>query len=381
MKRTKLEANIAGKGFFQVEISGERIAVVERLGDEQADTPFLSPGFIDTQINGFAGVDFSDPNLNPQSIDEIMEPLWKTGVTSFLPTLVTNAPEVLQRNFQVLETVRKANPQFDQCAPRYHLEGPFLSPGPSHGAHRPELMHAPDWQEFSKYQEAAEGHIGILTIAPEWEGSASFIRKAVQKGVRVSISHTDGLPEDINRAAEAGATMNTHLGNGGPPALDRFLAPFWAQLANDDLCAGMICDGFHLSADLIRIIVRVKGLDRCILVTDAIHVAGLPPGHYEFVGRPIQLKASGQIVLIDSKRMAGSSLSMDFGIGHFMKMTDFSLAEALIPATRNPADFLGLPSLCREVAPGQIANLVLFRIQSGALVVEQTYVAGTRVFG
>jgi N-acetylglucosamine-6-phosphate deacetylase len=166
-------------------------------------------------------------------------------------------------------------------------------------------MRSPDWDEFLKLQRAAGGRIGIVTLAPELPGAEEFIRKAQSAGVIVAISHTDGGPDDVHRAAAAGATLNTHLGNGCPEYLHRHRAPLWAQLATESLHASIICDGFHLPPDVVKVIVAVKGIDKCILITDAVHVAQLRPGRYALVGTEIELLPSGQVVRADRVSMAG----------------------------------------------------------------------------
>ena len=276
----RIEGNTCGGDLVRIEIHNDRISSVETLGPADPSELFLSPGFIDIQINGFAGVDFSSPVLTPEAAISVLPSLWRSGVTTFCPTLITNTHEQLLANFRILEQARQRDVRFAQAVPCYHLEGPYISPGPSHGAHDPKHMRAPDWGEFTALQAAAGGHIGIVTLAPELPGAIDFIHQARAAGIIVAISHTDGSLDDVHRAAEAGATLATHLGNGGPVFIDRHRAPFWAQLSDDRLSASIICDGFHLPPEVVQILVRVKGISRTILVTDAIHVAGRPPGPY-----------------------------------------------------------------------------------------------------
>lgn len=376
-----LKANLAGVGYCLIEIETGIISRVERLGPEDPAAPFCSPGFVDVQINGFAGINFSAPDFSVEDIGRILPALWATGCTSFCPTLITNSRAGFERNFALLETARREIPGFAASAPCYHLEGPYLSPGPSHGAHDPALMHAPDWTEFQSLQSAAGGQIGIVTLAPELPGAFEFTRRASQAGVVVAVSHTDGTPEDVHQAVAAGATLSTHLGNGCPQIIHRHRAPFWAQLASDGLYASIICDGFHLPPEHVKIIHRVKGLDRCILVTDAVHVARLTPGRYTLGGGEIDLLPTGQVVTANGNSMAGSTLSMDDAVTNFMRMAGVSLAEALVPATRSPAALLKRKSVCRQVAANEVANLTVFELRSGKVVVQQTILAGKRVHG
>jgi N-acetylglucosamine-6-phosphate deacetylase len=374
----RIKGNQCGGGLVEVEVHGDRISSVHPLGPLDPSEPFLSPGFVDIQINGFAGVDFSSSDLTPDLAISVLPALWKTGVTSFCPTLITNTRANLLANFRALEKARELEPRFARSVPCYHLEGPYLSPGPSHGAHDPALMRPPDWNEFAELQAAARGRIGIVTIAPELPGAFEFIRQARATGIIVAISHTDGSTAEVHSAADAGSTLATHLGNGSPQWIDRHRAPFWAQLADDRLSASIICDGFHLPPEIVTIVLRVKGLDRTILVTDAVHVAGLAPGPYTLVGVPIELERGGRVVRIGSNSLAGSSLSMDRAVAIFKESASLSLAEAVSAATLNPATLLGHASICKDLKADQLANLVSFRC---ALEIEigEVWLHGERV--
>lgn len=376
-----LIANVSGIGLAQVGIAEGRIHSVRRLGPNDANQPFASPGFVDIQINGFAGVDFSDTSLDAQQAISVLPAIWKTGVTSFCPTLVTNTIECIERNFRVLEEARRIDPRFAASVPGYHLEGPYLSPGPAHGAHIPELMHPPDWEEFSRLQRAAGGNITIVTVAPELDGAADFIRRARAAGVIVSIGHTDATPEQIHQGVAAGASLSTHLGNGCPEYIHRHRNVLWPQLASPQLKSGLICDGFHLPPDLVRVARCIKGEDGCILVTDAIHAATLPPGRYKLVGRDVELLPSGQVVTADRKSMAGSSLSMNRGVCVFAEFAQVPIEEAIRAATRNPGALLARDGVCTELAAGQIANLTLFNPRRESLEIKMVLLRGEVVYG
>jgi len=349
-------------------------------GAESAEMPFISPGFVDIQVNGFAGVDFSGPGLDAEKAISVLPAIWSTGATTFCPTLITNSFSELAKNFAILEQAACMDRDFAHAVPCYHLEGPYISPLGSHGAHDPQWMHPPNWGEFLELQRAAGGRIGIVTLAPELPGAEDFIRKAQSAGVVVAISHTDGGPDDVHRAAAAGATLNTHLGNGCPEYLHRHKAPLWAQLATESLQASIICDGFHLPPDVVKVIVAVKGIDKCILITDAVHVAQLPPGRYSLVGTEIELLPSGQVVRADRVSMAGSALTMNRGVAVFMKFSQCTLAEAIQAATANPANLLRRRTICSQVAAGQPANLVLFRQEPETLRVESVISRGRNVY-
>jgi N-acetylglucosamine-6-phosphate deacetylase len=376
----EITANIAGKGLARVEVQGDQIHSVRMVGPSDPNKPFVSPGFVDIQLNGFAGINFSDPDLDPSKAIRVLPAVWKTGVTAFCATLITNSIEQLRWNFQVLETARRRDARFAATVPCYHLEGPYLSPGGSHGAHDPKLMRLPDWDEFTTLQEAAGGRIAIVTLAPELPGACDFIRKACAAGLVVALGHTDGSPEHIHAAVEAGARLSTHLGNGCPQMIDRHQNPLWAQLASDQLSVSLICDGFHLPPDLVRVALRVKGIERCILITDAVHVAGLPPGRYSLVGLDIELLLTGQVVALDRHSMAGSALSMNRAVAVFAKFAGASLSDALQAATVNPRRLLPAAGISTGLKPGQPADLVIFRVEPEALRVETVLLRGEQVY-
>jgi len=376
----RIKGNTCGGDLVEIEIHNQRISSVQTLGDADPAELFLSQGFIDIQINGFAGVDFSSPDLTPEAAISVLPSLWRTGVTTFCPTLITNTLQQLLANFRILEQARQLDVRFARAVPCYHLEGPYLSPGSSHGAHDPALMRAPDWDEFTALQAAAGGRIGIVTLAPELPGALNFIHRARASGTIVAISHTDGSLDDVHRAAEAGASLATHLGNGCPIFIDRHRAPFWAQLSDDRFAASIICDGFHLPPEVVQIIVRAKGIGRTILVTDAVHVAGLPPGPYSLVGVPIALEPSGRVIRVGSDSMAGSSLSMNRAVVVFQDFAGVSLANALSAATINPAKLLKHPDVCSGLLAGQPANLLLFRPGPLSMDIKSAWLHGQSVF-
>lgn len=376
--QSSITANVPGQGFCRILIAGGKLVEVEWLGPERATESYCTPGFVDVQFNGRQGVHFSAPDLTPQSAAGVLGALWNTGVTSFCPTLTTSPLELLERNFRILEEARRRYPDFAASVPCYHLEGPYLSPGGAHGAHDPNLMRRPDWGEFERLQEAAGGRIGILTVAPELPGALELIRRAAESGVVVAIGHTDGEPDDIHEAVRAGARLSTHLGNGCPEFIHRHRSPIWAQLISDDLCASMICDGFHLPGEVVRTITRVKGPDRCILVTDAVWVTGLAPGRYSFGSIPIELLPTGQVITLTTpSSMAGSTLTMNRAIEKYQSLGGISLATAIQAASTNPARLLGAKyAVCRGLEAGSLANLAIWNLDNGKLRITAVYIGG-----
>jgi N-acetylglucosamine-6-phosphate deacetylase len=376
----RITVNVPGSGLTEVELAGKQIGSIRAVDAEDHEAPFISPGFIDIQMNGFMGLNFSGPDMEPEEIVEILPSVWKTGVTTFCPTLMTGPHESLVRSLRALEKARQIDPRFARSAPCYHLEGPYLSPGPARGAHDITFMRPPSWDELLVLQEAAGNRIGMITVAPELPGAFDFIRKATESGITIALGHTDATPEEIHRAAECGAKLSTHLGNGSPQQMDRHHAPFWAQLADDRLCASIICDTFHLPQELVQIIGRVKGTERCILVTDASFVAGLSPGVYRSPNAEVELLSSGQVVTIDRRCMAGSAIGLNRAMHVFMEFGAGSMADAVAAATKNPARLLPSNGITGHLREGELANLVVFRRGARELDVERVFLGGEEIY-
>ena len=375
-----IEGNIPGVGFGCVEVKNQEIASVRVLGPERDDRQFLSPGFIDIQINGFGGVDFSAPDLEIDQLISILPLLWKTGVTSFCPTLITASHEQLLRSLRLWESARRSDRRLLEATPCMHLEGPFFPNGKAAGIHNPQHMRLPNWDEFAEFQMAAHGDIGIVTLAPELPGALDFIKRANDAGVIVALGHTEATAEQIYSAVAAGARLITHLGNGCPQMIDRHRAPLWAQLASDELCASMICDTFHLPREVVKVFLRAKGIERCILVTDAIHVAGLAAGCYSLGGIEVELLQNGQVVKSDRASLAGSSVSLNRGLSVLMNFGEVDLTDALRTATENPARLLRSQRLCSKIEKGQPANLLLFDRGNEQLNISTVLVRGEQVY-
>lgn len=376
----EIEANIAGKGLARIQIDSGLIESVEILGPIVNNQPYIGPGLIDIQVNGFAGVDFSSPQLTAEDAVSLLPAIWKSGVTTFCPTFITNTHERLLRNLRVLEEAHRLSPRFRNSAPCYHLEGPYISPDGARGAHNPRYMRLPSWVEFQELQEAAGGNIRIITLAPELPGALDFIRRASAMGVVVAIGHTDANAEQIHEAVDAGARLSTHLGNGCPQMIHRHQNPLWAQMASPELSASVICDDFHLPPDFIRAVIQAKGIDRCILITDAVAAATQRPGRYRLLDLEIELLPNNKVVSADGKMLAGSGASLNHVVEVFLRYTGASLESALAAATANPARLLAKSGVCSQIAAGQLANLFLFWPAAPNLGITKVFLRGEVVY-
>jgi len=324
------------------------------------------------------GVDFSDQELTTELMHEATRALWKEGVTSYLPTLITRDQERLKKSFSLLaETLD--DELIGRSIPGFHLEGPFISPVAGYrGAHPEQYVRLADWDEFSELQEAAHKGIRLITVAPEMEGAIPFIEKCKKSGVAVSLGHHNASPAIIDQAVDAGASFSTHLGNGCANEINRHHNPLWPQLSNDGLSISIIADGSHLTREEVRTFYKVKGADRTILVSDALSFAGLPPGEYEKDGMTYLL--TKDVVKFPSENvLAGAAMPVSRCISNVMQFTSCDLKEAIQMASTNPARLLGLDHL-GEISPGKRADLILFTMEDGQLVIQQTMVAGKVVY-
>lgn len=379
----KLQARLAATGAAcEVTIRDGHIVQTAPIPDAP-ELPWLAPGFIDHQVNGFAGHDVNDEATSADSLRGLTEALWATGVTRYCPTIITNSEERIIQSLRAIAQACRESVEVDAAIVAVHVEGPFISPedGPR-GAHHPAYVRPPDWDEFLRWQDAAEGRIGIVTLSPEWPEATDFIERLAAQGVIASIGHTAATPEQIRDAVKAGARMSTHLGNGSHLMLPRHPNYIWEQLAIDELWAGLVLDGFHLPPSVAKAMLRAKGLERVALTTDAVAMAGLPPGYYQLNGVDVELTPQGKIEVVGGRGiLAGSALTMPVGIANAMRFADLSLSEAVSLATTRPAALLGLPDV--SVATGNRADLTLFYLDpaSGDLQIVATFLRGELVYG
>ena len=339
---------------------------------------YIAPGLIDIQINGYVGVDFSGPDLTVEGVRQATRALWKAGVTSYFPTIISSDIKRIKKNFAILAEARK-DPEIRTSIPGFHLEGPYISPiAGFRGAHLEKFIKEPDWEEFQEIQQFAEGDIVLITVAPEISGAIPFIRKAVESGVMVSLGHHNGTVDQIQQAVEAGARLVTHLGNGCANEINRHYNPIWPQLAEDRLMITIIADGFHLTKEEVKTFYKVKGAQKTILVSDALDLAGLPPGKYVRGERTLVL--TPDVVQLPAENvLAGAASPISKCLNVMMKYTECQLGEAVQMASTNPARMFSLHDL-GEIEEGKSADLILFSMEDGQIEIHQTYKEGLLVY-
>lgn len=361
-----------------LEIEGRHISSVEHA----AGVPelWIAPALVDLHINGFAGQAVNGPQATPKSVARMVKLQWGCGVALVCPTVVTDTPEAMLRSLRCIS---------EACCDRriarsilgIHLEGPYISDvdGPR-GAHPHEHVRPPSWDEFSRFQEAAEGRIRLVTLAPELEGAIPFIKRLVDHGVAVALGHTGAQTRDIENATQAGARMSTHLGNGAHSLLQRHPNYIWDQLANDDLAASFIVDGHHLPPSVVKSMIRSKETHRSILVSDAVVMAGLPPGLYPVGSQMIEVDGDGRISLAGTPYLFGAGAALHQAVDNVVRFAGVTLSDAIHMASLHPAQLLERGNELGTLEPGKKANLIQFEWDDTGIGVCQTFVDGELVF-
>lgn len=294
-------------------------------------------GFFDLQVNGFAGVDFNNPRLTADELRRATTTMRATGVTRFLPTLITSPFESFA---QCARTIARFA---DLANAGIHMEGPYIAAedGPR-GAHPRTHVIPASVDDFRRRQEAAEGKIVLVSLAPEVEGTIALTEYLVANKICVAIAHTAASPAQIRDAVKAGATLATHLGNGCANVLPRHPNFIWEQLAADELYASFIVDGHHLPPATVKAMMRAKTPARSILVTDAVTAAGCPPGRYRIGDAEVELSPTGRVAAVGASNLAGSALALDRAVANTVKFTGLPLADVLPMASTIPAGCVGM---------------------------------------
>ncbi|MGP3961200.1 N-acetylglucosamine-6-phosphate deacetylase [Nonomuraea sp. 3N208] len=371
-----LRGRLADGRPVEVEFDRDRIASVRELPD--APDLLILPGLVDVQVNGYAGLDVNAESVTVDEVTALVGALWRRGVTTLCPTIISAPEERIVRALKVIADARASDPLIRHAIPGIHVEGPYLScdDGPR-GVHDIRHLRDPDIEEFERWQKACGDLVRIVTLAPERAGSAAYISEVTGRGTIASIGHTAASADQIRAAAQAGARLSTHLGNGTSASLPRHPNHLWAQLADDRLAATFIADGHHLPADTFTAMVRAKGMDHALLVSDAATLAGCPPGDYTTpVGGRVSVAPDGRLFQTDSNLLAGSGRCLTECVAWVCTHTEVSLPAAVRLAATNPSRLLRLPDR-GEIAPGKRADLT---VTTPDLSVRTTYVKGEAVY-
>jgi len=363
-----------------IEFGAVVTGVTELLDPSVQELDFVSPGFIDLQVNGYAGVDYNSPTTSHEDIARSLQVQFACGTTRLLPTVITGTYEGMRGSLANLYAAKQALPE-GIAIEGFHVEGPHISAeeGPR-GAHPIQCVRKPDVEEYKGWQEVTGGLVKLVTISPEWPEAPAYIEALVREGVVVAIGHTGANRQQIQDAVSAGATLSTHLGNGAHGMMARHPNYLWEQMAEDRLAADFIVDGIHIGEAFLRVALRAKGIDRSILVTDASAPAGAAPGRYQLGDQWVDLTPDDRVVLAGQTRLAGSALKMHKSIENVMRMTGVTLSQAVTMATRNPARVGRISGRQRGIVTGERADFVVFSMSDSRIQVEETWISGQRVF-
>jgi N-acetylglucosamine-6-phosphate deacetylase len=334
----------------------------------------LAPGFFDIHIHGGAGLDIM--RSSQAELARLNKFLATHGVTGYFPTTVAAPLDqtcfALDRLANAIEAAESSAPNGDAVQARplgIHLEGPFLS-YKRRGVHPPECLLPPTLETFDRLWQAARGRVRMLTIAPEVSGAMEVITEAAKRNVCVSIGHSDADFPVAQGAVQAGAHHATHTFNAMRPLDHRDPGIIAEVLTDNRMTADIIVDGIHVSPPVVQLFLQAKGIERAVLITDAISATGMPDGRYQL--GPIQVDVKEGKCTTDGK-LAGSVLTMDRAILNVIKFAGWSLQNAVRAATLNPARAVGLPQQCGALAPGAEASFVVLSPQGE---VQKTVVRG-----
>jgi N-acetylglucosamine-6-phosphate deacetylase len=338
--------------------------VVDVRETDGKDDVWLSTGLVDLQVNGFLGHDVNDPDLTVEDIAALVDDESREGVTRFLPTITTASEWQIVAALETIRRAREAEPKIKAAIPFVHVEGPHISDedGPR-GAHPRSHIRPPSFEEFERWQKASGDLVGLVTMSPHFVNSGAYIAALSARGVHVAIGHTHASPDEIHAAAEAGAALSTHLGNGAHASLPRHPNYIWSQLADDRLTATFVADGHHLTKDAFVAMMKAKGVKRSILVSDSVGFAGLRPGNYRRAdGAEVTLHPGGRLELRHSPYLAGGAMSLNAVVATALSRGWLSIDAAILMTTSNPARILGQE---RRIAAGAKADLISFSWSPG----------------
>ncbi len=340
----------------EIVIADDRVQSIQEVNAADS-TIQIAPAPIDIQVNGFAGFDLNVATVTPEDVCAMVRALWRVGTGFLCPTVVTGSFNAISNSLRAIVAACKVDALIAHSVLGIHLEGPYISAedGPR-GAHPLEHVREPDWDEFRRWQDIAEGQISIVTLAPEKKNAIRFIEKLVANGIVVALGHTNASAGDIQAAIDAGAKLSTHLGNGAHALIRRHPNYIWEQLGADELWASLIVDGHHLPPSVAKSMMRAKTLDRCILVSDAVALAGMKPGIYQFAGKSVELTTDRCVRLVGTEYLAGSAIELARGIENSVRFSGISLKEAVSLATLQPMHLLNAKSQVEAKT-----NLILFQ--------------------
>jgi N-acetylglucosamine-6-phosphate deacetylase len=313
----------------------------------------LGPAFFDVHFHGAAGHDVME--ATPAALDAIGVFLATRGTGAYLATTVTESLDTTLKAVTGLTKLVNRAPVAGQTRPiGIHLEGPFLSHA-KRGVQPAAHLLAPDIAIFDRLYDAAEGHVRLMTLAPELPGAAELAAHATKRGVRISVGHSNATAAETRAVIDAGAVSATHTFNAMRPLDHREPGILGIVLTADSLYAELICDGIHVAPEMVKLWGRAKGPERGILVTDAMSAAGMSDGAYTLGGFAVQVEKGRAMA---DGVLAGSVLTLDRALANFIRFTGATVENGLRLLTANPAAMTGLAQQSGSIQVGRAADLV-----------------------
>ena len=312
------------------------------------------PGFIDQHIHGSGTADAMDGSV--EALQTIAKSVACEGTTAFLATTMTQSPENISKAMTAVKEYRQ-NPTAEGAEVLgIHLEGPFINKSKA-GAQPAEYIVNHDIEQFKYYNELSGNSIKIVTLAPETEGSAEFIKYLNKNGINASIGHTSAKYEDVVKAVENGAVQITHTYNAQSPFNHREVGVVGSALLIDDLTCEIICDLIHISIPALKLLFKNKPLDKVVLISDAMRAKNLGDTVSELGGQTVYVK-NGEARLADGT-LAGSVLKINEAIRNIIQKCDVPFSVAVDYATKNPAKNLGIYNQMGSIEVGKKANFAV----------------------
>lgn len=299
---------------------------------------------VDLQVNGYGGIDFNQDSLGAEDLHQACARLASDGIKSILATVITDKIEVMVRRLNNLARLRELDPQVRQIIAGFHIEGPFLSAEPGyHGAHPAEVIHPADVDEMRRLLEAAQGLTRLVTLAPEMDSGFKVMRMLANQNITVSAGHCNPSLDQLRAAIDAGLSMFTHLGNGCPMQLPRHDNIIQRALSlADKLWLCFIADGVHVPFMALRNYLKCAGVNRCLIVSDAMEAAGLGPGKYKLGRWEVTVGSDLAAWAPDRSHLVGSAITLQQSFANLVQHVGLSQADAIRLTTTNPRLAIGL---------------------------------------
>lgn len=358
---------IAGRDYcWNAVIQNGRLTALSRALEAHTKL-WLTRGLVDIQVNGYAGIEVTAENSNTADLASCEQSLADTGMVRWCPTVTSQSSGVIEHSLATIDkAVNMGALRRVQCI---HLEANYLNPEEGYrGAHPPQYLTNPDKTEFTRWQKAAGGRIGYVTMAPEIEGGLEFVSWLASQGILVSMGHHNADYETVVKAADAGARLSTHLFNGCKATLNRHHNVVLNQLAEDRLWASFIPDGHHIPYHTLKVGLRAKGLEHAVFTSDLVSLGGSPEGEYVSEGLDVLIRDGGAF-LKGTPYLYGAWANLAQGVERATAAGVVTSSEAIRLASTNPARLLRMDDSL-EVEVGATAPFVLFREQDGALKLD-----------